>query len=98
MTSPDETPDDSFDPIADLTIDELGDGSRQLKASLITAVTQGTQDYERAMAVVLWLYARRTDPGVALGKFLRLRFIEVTDQLRALAPEADTPTTPTPSP
>lgn len=86
-----------YDPLAALTISELNDGSRQLKASLVAAVTQQTEHYEKALAVVLWLHTRRSDPGAGLGRFLELSFTDLTEQLMALAPDEDRPTTPKPS-
>lgn len=91
---PDETP--QYDPLSALTIDELNDGSRQLKASLISAVTSQNEHYEKALAVVLWLHARRAKPGTGLSEFLNLTFTELTDRLDQLGPDEDRPTTPAP--
>lgn len=95
MTTPAE--DDSYDPLAALTVAELNDGSRQLKASLVAAVTSQNEHYEKALAVVLWLHTRRTDPGAGLGQFLELPFTDLTDRLVALTGEETRPTTPKPS-
>lgn len=88
----------SYDPLAALTVDELHDGSRVLKASIVQAVTRVTADYERALAVVLWLHARRTDPRAKLATYTALTFTEASEQLGELAAVDDRPTTPTPSP
>lgn len=93
MTTTDPDP-DTYDPLAALTVGELNDGSRQLKASLVAAVTGQNEHYEKALAVVLWLHARRADPGAGLGKFLELSFSDLTDQLMALTGGEDRPTTP----
>lgn len=87
----DERP--AFDPLAALTIDELSAGSRQLKASLVAAVSQHSEDYERALAVTLWLHQRRADPAAQLGPLFRLTFVQLQQQLSALG-EAEGPTTP----
>lgn len=93
----DDTP--QVDVLALLTVDELNTGSRQLKASLVRAVAGESEDYERGLAVVLWLHARRTDPGAKLGPYMRLTFYDVQDQLAqvAKAAAAEVPTTPTPA-
>lgn len=97
MTSTDTEP-VTYDPLADLTINELNDGARQLKASLVIAITGQTENYERALAVLLWLHTRRTDPGVGLTRFLEMSFADLTDQLELLGPADQRPTTPSPSP
>lgn len=97
---PDELDDDAtpFDPLAALTVDEMNTGSRHLKSSLVRAVMDGTQDYERALAVVLWLHRRRTEPGAELSHCMRLSFTDLDAALGLLAPaEPDRPTTPSPS-
>lgn len=87
---------DSFDPLAALTIDELNDGSRQLRASLVTAITQQTEHYEKALAVLLWLHKRRSEPGIGLGGLLSRSFTSITDELQQLR-DVD-PTAPRRSP
>lgn len=95
MTSTENTPpeQDEYDPVAALTINELNDGNRQLKASVMAAVTSRNEHYEKALAIVAWLHHRRSDPGAGLGRFLELPFSDLMDELLALKPAAD-PTTP----
>lgn len=82
-----------FDPLAALTITELDAGSRQLKTSLVAAITQQSAGYERALAIVLWLHRRRADPAAKLQPLLGLTFVELQQQLTALG-ELQGPTTP----
>lgn len=92
-------PDDEYDPLSDLSIDEISIGSRQLKGSLVRAVADATEDYERGLAVVLWLHKRRAEAGVKLAPFFALTFTELSDQLGELkAAAAADPTAPPPSP
>lgn len=89
----------AYDPLAALTVSELNDGSRQLRASVVAAITGQTEHYEKALAVVLWLHARRDTPGIGLTRYLELTFTELTDELSRLGPAGEPdPTTPTPSP
>lgn len=81
-----DTPErEPVDLLSVLTIDELNDGSRLLKASLIMAVTEQTQHYERALAVLAYLHARRADPGAKLAPFMALTFTQLGDRLGAFA-------------
>lgn len=92
-TAPDEPTPPKFDPLDALTIAELDAGSRLLKASLVAAVAQQTPDYERALAVVGYLHARRDDrttkPDELLRRFTAMRFSELSEHLQALAPAED---------
>jgi hypothetical protein len=91
----------SVDVLAMLTIDELNSGSRQLKASLVRAVADETENYERGLAVVVWLHARRSDPAAQLGPIMRLTFTDLQDRIADIATAAaadEGPTTPTPEP
>lgn len=105
MTTHDEDQADgqavTYDPLAALRIDELDTGSRQLRASLVAAITERTVDYERGLAVVAWLHARREDPAAKLAPFLRLTFTELSEALAELAPDEDDdgegPTAPGPA-
>lgn len=82
-----------YDPLAELTITELDSGSRLLKASLVAAITQTSADYERALAIVLFLHRRRADPGAKLAPLLGLTFVQLQEQLSALG-ELQGPTAP----
>lgn len=88
---------DTFDPLDALTIAELDAGSRLLKASVVAAVAEKSADYEKALAVVAYLHARRTDrttpPPQLLAHYTAMRYSELSEALAAFAPKAD-PTTP----
>lgn len=84
-----------YDPLAALTVNELAVGSRHLKASLYAAISNQSADYERGLAVVLWLHRRRADPAAALGECMRLSFRDLDTALGQLQPD---PTTPASSP
>jgi hypothetical protein len=77
--------DDRPDLLSLLTIDELNAGSRVLKASLVAAVTEKTQDYERGLAVTLYLHERRRDPKAKLAPLFALSFTEISERLTELA-------------
>lgn len=87
----------AFDPLDALTIAELDAGSRLLKASVVAAVAEKSADYEKALAVVAYLHARRTDrttpPPQLLAHYTAMRYSELSEALAAFAPPAD-PTTP----
>lgn len=84
-----------------LTIDELNSGSRILKASITIALTQRTEEYERATAVLAYLHARKVDPSVKVTPYFAKTFTEVQDELSDVVDrvrqETD-PLAPTPSP
>lgn len=88
---PDTTAAPMTDPLDVLTIAELDAGSRQLGTSLVAQVTNNGERYERALAVVLWLHKRRTDrstePSELLRQLSQLTFVEVSEQLTAIARE-----------
>lgn len=88
---------EGFDPLDALTIGELDAGSRLLKASVVAAVAEKSADYEKALAVVAYLHARRTDrttpPAELLRRYTAMRYSELSEALAAFAPTAD-PTTP----
>jgi hypothetical protein len=90
-----------FDPMAELTLAELDSGSRLLKASIVEAITARTQHYERALPIVVWLWARRTDRNAQLGDFTAMTWQQLHDRLAAMAPEASAdpegPTAPGPA-
>lgn len=99
MTETDEITDlqqpeaEPWDAIDALTLAELDSGSRLLKTSIIRAVAEKTEDYERGLAIVAYLHARRTDretkPDELLRRFTGMRYSEVADHLASLAPDAD---------
>ena len=92
VTFPDDVEDDApapYDPLAALTVDELAIGSRHLRASLVAQITQTGEQYERALAVVLWLHRRRAERGADLAACTALTFVELQQQLTALAPGGD---------
>lgn len=88
-----------FDPLAVLTLAELDSGSRLLKASIVSAITSQNEHYERALPIVVWLWARRTDRQAQLEDFRRLTWGELHDRLAELAPVVDEegPTAPGPA-
>lgn len=71
----------THDPIDDLTVAELDEANRRLKADALTAITEGTVDRWQAMAIVAWLIARRDDPKAQLETFRAMRPAELADQL-----------------
>lgn len=77
------------DALTALTIGELDGLSRQLKADVVTAITEGTADKSKALALVLWAHRRRTDPAAKLAPVLDMPFLAVNDELTALYPAAD---------
>lgn len=97
----DDSPAESapFDPMAELTLAELDDGSRLLKASIVSAVTERNQHYERALPVVAYLYARRTDRQVRLQDFTGMTWEQLHQAIAEMAPgveAVDSPTQPRP--
>lgn len=85
---------DSYDPLAHLTISELDDGSRRLGASLVATITQQGIGYEKALALVLYLHERRRDPSTSLSDLTGLTFVELSDRLAGLgAGREDAPPT-----
>lgn len=86
-----------YDPLAALTINELDAGSRLLKASLMASVMERTALYEKALAVVVWLHARRADRSAQLTPILALTFYELNARLGALGPDEASPTPPAPA-
>lgn len=86
-----------FDPLDALTIAELDAGSRLLKASVVAAIAEKNEHYEKALAVVAYLHARRSDrttaPAELLAGYTRLSYSELSEALASFAPPPD-PTTP----
>lgn len=72
------------DPLAQLTITEVDSGSRLLKADLVTAITRGTVDRSKALAIVAFLHARRADPAAKLQPFVEMTYAELGDHLNEL--------------
>lgn len=85
-----------FDPLAALTLAELDSGSRLLKASLVAAITERNEHYERALPIVVWLWSRKVGREVKLGELQRMTWQQLHDQLAELSPdEVDDPEGPT---
>jgi hypothetical protein len=84
-----------FDPLAELTLAELDAGSRLLKASIVSAITERNEHYERALPLVVWLWERRSNPKVKLAELQRLTWAQLHDHLAELAPEGADPEGPT---
>lgn len=88
----DQAEDDAedWDALDELTIAELDAGSRLLKTSLIRAVAENTADYERGLAIVAYLHARRRDrttkPDELLKRFTGMRYSELAQHLAGLKP------------
>lgn len=89
--APDPVDEHLVDPLDVLTIAELDAGSRHLGTSLVQQVSTHGDRYERALGVVLWLHRRRTDRSTNPDELARaigqLTFVEVSEQLTALARE-----------
>jgi len=85
-----------FDPMAKLTLAELDSGSRLLRASIVAAISTQNEHYERALPIVVWLWARRSDPTAALRSYTAMTWAELHEALAELSPkEADDPDSPT---
>lgn len=62
----------STDPTSRLTLAELDEGNRRLKADVLTAIREGTVDRFKALAIVAWLLNRRDDPAAKLDDAMQL--------------------------
>lgn len=69
------------DPLDQLLLAELDEGSRLLKTDMVSAISEGTVDRWQALAIAAWLLARRKDPKVKLNEFRQLRPTEVYERL-----------------
>lgn len=72
-----------------LTIAELDAGSRELGTSIVRQITTQGERYEAALAVVLWLHARRsnrgTDPRQLLTELRGLSFVQLSERAQQLS-------------
>lgn len=80
----------SFDPLAQLTIQELDAASRRVKTDVATAIATGTMDRWRAMAAVAHMIALRTDPAAKFADFMAMLPAELTVALGYPAEDEET--------
>lgn len=89
-----DTPDDvnkvadDFDPLSDLTGNEIDAGSRILGASLVKEIAEVGQQFGKAQAVVALLHARREDRSAQLSTYTAMKLRDLTALLEELAPSA----------
>jgi hypothetical protein len=97
--------DPDYDPLSVLTLAELDNGSRLIKADLIHAITAHTEKRWEAMAVAMFLLARREDPKAKLETYRQMtptEFGEFVDERAPMIPdpgddEEENPADPTDS-
>lgn len=71
----------SKDPLDQLLIAELDQGSRMLKADMVAAISRGTENRWQALAIACWLLERRKDEKAKLEPFRQLRPSELYERL-----------------
>lgn len=90
----------TYDPLAALTVAEVRVASRELGADLVTSITGKTEHYSEALARLLWMHRRRADrtknPDELWRQIDGMTFKQLQDELGDLAPagEGSDPTQP----
>lgn len=83
-----------------LTVAELDEGSRMLKADLVSAITEKTEKRWAALGIAVYLVRRRDDRTLTLDKVRDLTppaLLAIVDEAEAGDDEADSPTEPVPA-
>lgn len=79
-------PDPDYDPLSVLTLAELDNGSRLLKADLINAITSRTEKRWEALALAAWLIERRQNPKAKLEACRQMTSAELNAFMEEQAP------------
>lgn len=69
------------DPVDELTIAELDNGSRLIKTDMLTAVSTDSPARPAALAVTAWLLARRTERSAQLNTYRAMTVPQLMDDL-----------------
>lgn len=79
----------SYDPLAQMTIQELDAASRRVKTDVSAAIATGTMDRWRSLAAVAHVLALRSDPAAKYADFMQMNPSELSTALGYDAEDVD---------